>query len=204
MTLTKRQKELLDYLESHIRRRGYAPTLEEIGARFGLGSVATVHKHLSNLEQKGVIRRTWNRSRAIELVPLRRSVQATELPLLGRVAAGEPIEAMEVPDTIAIPQELAGGSNAYVLQVEGDSMIEEGIFDGDFIVVDGRRSASNGDTVVAVIDNAATVKKFYRERGRIRLQPANARLKPIFVRGANLEIRGVVVGLMRRYRRRPA
>jgi repressor LexA len=133
---------------------------------------------------------------------LRRQTRARELPLLGRVAAGEPIEAIEVPDTIAIPDELAAGPAGFVLQVQGDSMVDEGIFDGDFIVLDGRRAASNGDTVVAVIDGAATVKKFYRERGRIRLQPANARLQPIFVRGANLEIRGVVVGLMRRYPRR--
>jgi repressor LexA len=202
MTLTKRQKELLDYLEGYIRRRGYAPTLMEIGRRFGLGSVATVHKHLTNLAQKGAIRRKSHLSRAIELVPLRRQTRARELPLLGRVAAGEPIEAIEVPDTIAIPDELAAGPAGFVLQVQGDSMVDEGIFDGDFIVLDGRRAASNGDTVVAVIDGAATVKKFYRERGRIRLQPANARLQPIFVRGANLEIRGVVVGLMRRYPRR--
>jgi repressor LexA len=202
MILTKRQKELLDFLESHIRRRGYAPTLEEIGHRFGLGSVATVHKHLTNLEQKGAIRRKSNLSRAIELVPLRRQARAKELPLLGRVAAGEPIEAIEVPDAIAVPEELSAGPAGYVLQVQGDSMIDEGIFEGDYIVVDGRRTANNGDTVVAVIDGAATVKKFYRERGRIRLQPANARLQPIFVRGAGIEIRGVVVGLMRRYPRR--
>jgi repressor LexA len=202
MILTKRQKELLDFLESHIRRRGYAPTLEEIGHRFGLGSVATVHKHLTNLEQKGAIRRKSNLSRAIELVPLRRQARAKELPLLGRVAAGEPIEAIEVPDAIAVPEELSAGPAGYVLQVQGDSMIDEGIFEGDYIVVDGRRTANNGDTVVAVIDGAATVKKFYRERGRIRLQPANARLQPIFVRGAGIELRGVVVGLMRRYPRR--
>lgn len=201
MVLTKRQKELLDYLEQHIRRRGYAPTLEEIAARFGLGSVATVHKHLSNLQRKGLIRRKWNRSRAIELVPSRQRAAAVEVPLLGRVAAGAPIEAIEIEDSITVPEHFVRGSRTYVLRVQGDSMVEEGIFDGDFIVVDNRHVAANGETVVAVIDGAATVKKFYRERGRIRLQPANAQLEPIVVRDKGVEIRGVVVGLMRRYPR---
>ena len=202
MTLTKRQKELLDFIEGHIRRRGYAPTLQEIGQRFGLGSVATVHKHLANLEQKGAIRRKSHHSRAIELVPMRRRLQATELPLLGRAAAGSPIEAVEVPDTIAVPDELAPGKSTYVLEVQGDSMVDEGIFDGDYIVVASRQTASNGETVVAVVDGAATVKKFYRERGRVRLQPANEKMAPILVRDRNVQIRGVVVALMRRYRRR--
>lgn len=201
MVLTKRQKEFLDYIEQHIRRRGYAPTLEEIAQRFGLGSVATVHKHLSNLQRKGLIRRKWNRSRAIELVPVRQRAPAVEVPLLGRVAAGAPIEAIEVEDTIAVPEDLARGTRTYVLRVQGESMVEEGIFDGDYIVVDNRHVASNGDTVVAIIDGAATVKKFYRERGRIRLQPANAQLGPILVRDRDLEIRGVVVGLIRKYPR---
>ena len=201
MSLTKRQKQLLDYLDDHIRRRGYAPTLEEIGRRFRLASVATVHKHLSNLEHKGVIRRTWNRSRAIELVSDRRQVRAVELPLLGRVAAGTPIEAVEVQDTIAFPEELIRGNGTYALQVHGDSMVEEGILDGDYVVIDHRKVARNGETVVAIIDGAATIKKFYRERGRVRLQPANVKLDPIIVRGRDLEIRGVVVAVMRKYPR---
>jgi repressor LexA len=201
MILTKRQKELLDYLESHIRRRGYAPTLQEIGHRFGLGSVATVHKHLANLERKGAIRRKSHQSRAIELVPLRRRLMASELPLLGHVAAGEPIEVVEVPDTIAVPEELAAGKDSFVLEVKGNSMIDEGIFDGDYIVVASRQTAANGETVVAVIDGAATVKKFYRERGRIRLQPANDTVAPIVVRDRAVQIRGVVIALMRKYRR---
>jgi repressor LexA len=202
MVLTKRQKELLDHIDDHIRRRGYAPTLEEIGRHFRLGSVATVHKHLTNLQRKGLIRRKWNRSRSIELVPLHRRARAAEVPLLGRVAAGSPIEAIEVPETIAIPEAFARGANTYVLQVQGTSMVEDGILDGDYIVVDGRSVANNGETVVAVVDGAATVKKFYRERGRVRLQPANASLDPIIVRDRNTEIRGVVVAVIRKYPRR--
>jgi repressor LexA len=204
MVLTKRQKELLDYLEAHIRRRGYAPTLQEIAGHFHLDSIATVHKHLSNLQSKGLIRRKWNRNRSIELVSRRRSVRAQELPLLGRVAAGEPIEAIEVADTIAVPDELVPAGETYVLQVRGESMIEEGILDGDYVVVDARPTAHNGETVVAVVDGAATVKKFYRERGRIRLEPANSKVRPIVVRDRNVEIRGVVVAVMRKYARRKA
>ncbi len=199
MTLTKRQKELLDYLEGHIRRRGYAPTLEEIGRHLRLESIATVHKHLSNLEEKGVIRRTWNRSRAIEIVPRHRSVRAVELPLLGRVAAGIPIEAIEIQDTIAVPEDLARPGDAYVLQVRGDSMVDEGILDGDYVVVHRRATANNGETAVVVIDGAATVKKFYRERGHVRLQPANPELDPIILRDRDVDVKGVVVAVMRKY-----
>ncbi len=202
MILTKRQKEILDFLDTHIRRRGYAPTLEEICKRFGLGSVATVHKHLANLEDKGAIRRQMHRSRAIEIVPERRRVRAAELPLLGRVAAGIPIEAIEVQDTIGVPEEFIRNADTYVLQVQGNSMVDDGIFDGDYVVVERRQTAANGDTVVAIVDGAATVKKFYRERSRIRLEPANADTPPIVVRNRDIEIRGVVVALLRRYRRR--
>lgn len=204
MMLTKRQKELLDFLSSHIRRRGYAPTLEEIADHLQLDSVATVHKHLSNLERKGAIRRKWNRSRAIEIVPKHASARAVELPLLGRVAAGEPIEAVTTADTIAIPEELVRRNETYVLRVRGDSMIDEGILDGDYVVVEDRKTANNGETAVVVIDGAATVKKFYRERGRVRLQPANPNLDPIYVRDRALEVRGVVVAVMRKCTRRQA
>jgi repressor LexA len=197
--LTRRQKELLDYLDGHIRRRGYAPTLAEICTRFGLTSVATAHKHLANLERKGAIRRHAHRSRAVEVLPAHRRAATIELPLLGRVAAGIPIEAVETSDTIAVPEEISRGRAAFVLKVQGDSMIDEGILDGDYIVVDGRPTATNGDTVVAVIDGGATVKKFFRERGRVRLQPANAAQAPIVVRDREVTLRGVVVGLLRKY-----
>lgn len=202
MILTKRQKQLFDYLDDHIATHGYAPTLEEIGAHFGLSSLATVHKHLTNLESKGLIRRKLNHSRAIELVRQKKKAAAVELPLLGRVAAGAPIEAIETPESISVPEDLVRRENSFVLRVKGDSMIEDGILDGDFVVVESRPQAENGETVVAVVEGAATVKRFYRERGgKIRLQPANQRMEPILVRDRDLVIRGVVVALLRRLRR---
>jgi repressor LexA len=200
MTLTKRQKEILDFIEDGIRSNGYAPTLEEIGARFGLRSLATVHKHVSNLEAKGLVRRKWNHSRAIELVANRRRIRAVELPLLGRVAAGHPIEAIEGNDCIEVPESLVRRRDSYVLKVVGDSMIDEGILEGDHIVVEEKPEPANGDMVVASIEGEATVKRFYREaKGAIRLQPANDRYQPIVVRDRDVQIRGVVVAVLRKY-----
>jgi len=200
MILTKRQKEIFDYIEAAIQDNGYAPTLEEIGQRFNLRSLATVHKHVSNLEAKGLIRRKWNHSRAIEVVNRRRKARAVELPLLGRVAAGRPIEALEGDDTIEVPESLVRRRNTYVLKVAGDSMVDDGILDGDLIVVEERPEPNNGDMVVASIDGEATVKRFYREgRGAVRLEPANPRYKPIIVRDRDLQIRGVVVAVLRKY-----
>ncbi len=199
-TLTKRQKQLLDYLDEYIVAHGIAPTFEEIGEHFHLSSPATVHKHLSNLEEKGVIRRKWNFSRAIEIVRRKPAGRAVALPLLGSVAAGRPIEALETEESFVVPEEFVRRRNTFVLRVKGESMIDEGICDGDYVVVEERQSAENGETVVAVINGAATVKKFYRESGdRVRLQPANERLVPIVVAAADLEIRGVVVAVMRKY-----
>jgi repressor LexA len=198
--LTKRQKEMVDYLDAYIREHGYAPTLEEIGRAFRLSSLATVHKHLTNLERKGVIRRKWNRSRALDVVPQQRRTQAVELPLLGRVAAGAPIEPLEDTDTIAVPEELVGRGETFVLRVKGRSMVKEGILDGDYIVVQSRTNAENGETVVALVRGEATVKRFYREKaGMVRLQPANDEMAPILARASDVEIRGVVVAVMRKY-----
>jgi repressor LexA len=200
-TLTKRQKQLVDFLKNYISEHGYAPTLSEVGQYFGLSSLATVHKHLHNLEQKGFIRRMHNHSRALEITPERRATGARELSLLGLVAAGAPIEAIERNDTISVPDEFVRRDNTFCLRVKGDSMVEDGIRDGDYIIVEGRDAANNGETVVALIGGEATVKKFYREQGgRIRLQPANATMAPIVVNEGDLAIRGVVVGLMRHYR----
>ena len=199
-TLTKRQKEILDFIEQSITKNGYAPTLEEIGERFELRSMATVHKHLSNLETKGLIRRKWNHSRAIEITDDRARPASVTLPLLGRVAAGHPIEAIQGSDTIDIPQNLVRKRDSYALRVSGDSMMEEGILDGDIIVVEERPDPTNGDVVVATVDGEATGKRFYREKnGTVRLQPSNANYKPIIVDGGDLKIRGAVVGLVRRY-----
>ena len=201
MYLTRRQKEILDFLDKHISRKGYAPTIEEIGDHFGLSSLATVHKHLSNLQSKGLVKRDWNRSRALELVPTRVAVQAVELPLLGRVAAGSPIEAITASETIFVPEDMVGRRDTYVLQVKGDSMIDEQIRDGDFVIVENRKSARDGEMVIALVDGEnATLKKLYREGGgMVRLQPANARLKPIVLDQDRLAIQGVVIGVLRKY-----
>ncbi len=198
-TLTKRQKEILDFIENGIAEHGYAPTLDEIGRQFELRSLATVHKHVANLEAKGMIRRKWNHSRAIELVEKKRKVRAIELPLLGRVAAGSPIEAIEGDDTIEVPESFVRKREAYVLRVVGDSMVDEGILDGDHIVVEERPEPNNGDMVVASIDGEATVKRFYREGRTVRLQPANPKYQPILVRDRDLQVRGVVVAVLRKY-----
>lgn len=201
MILTKRQKEIVDFLDGYIAEKGYAPTLEEIGAHFRLSSLATVHKHLTNLEDKGLIKRKWNHSRALEIVSQKKKAAAVDLPMLGRVAAGEPIEAIEVPGSIAVPENLVRREDSFVLQVKGESMVEDGILDGDYIVVEARQIAQNGEVVVAIVDGQATVKRFFRDKGgKIRLQPANARMEPIVVRDKDLEIRGLVVAVLRRYR----
>lgn len=198
-TLTKRQKEILDFLEECIARDGYAPTLEEIGQRFDLSSMATVHKHLSNLEEKGLIRRKWNHSRAIEVATAPQA-GTTTLRLLGTVAAGRPIEAIEGGDTIDVPPELVGRRETWALRVKGDSMQDEGILDGDIIVVEEKPDARPGELVVATVDNHATVKRFYREKdGSVRLQPSNASHQPIVVTDGDLQVRGAVIGLIRRY-----
>jgi repressor LexA len=201
MHLTRRQKEILDFVAQHISRKGYAPTIEEIGGHFGLSSLATVHKHLSNLQEKGLIKRAWNRSRALELVPSGMTVRAVELPLMGRVAAGSPIEAVQSSETIWVPEDMLGRGETYVLQVKGDSMIEEQIRDGDYVIVEDRRDARDGEMVIALIDGeSATLKKLFREAGgRVRLQPANAAMDPIYVDAERLRVQGVVIGVLRKY-----
>ena len=201
MHLTRRQKEILDYLGGYIDEHGYAPTIEEIGEHFGLSSLATVHKHLSNLQEKGLIKRAWNRSRALELVPSEMTVRAVELPLMGRVAAGSPIEAVQSSETIWVPEDMVGRGDTYVLQVKGDSMIEEQIRDGDYVIVEDRSTARDGEMVIALLDGEnATLKKLYREPGgRIRLQPANSQMDPIYVDAERMRVQGVVIGVLRKY-----
>jgi repressor LexA len=199
--LTKRQREILDYLNEFIQQHGYAPSLEEIGRRFNLSSLATVHKHLTNLQDKGFIRRSWNRSRSVELLPSRGGGRAVELPMLGYVAAGMPIEAVTTAESIAVPESLISGKrDTYVLRVRGDSMIEEQIRDGDWVIVEDRKSADNGEMVIALVEgNDVTLKTFYWENGRIRLQPANATMQPILLDPDTVQIQGVIVGVMRKY-----
>ena len=202
MPLTKRQKQIVDYLADYIQNNGFAPSFEEIAEHFSFNSLATVHEHLTNLERKGFIRRSHNESRSIEMVPPRGQTGATELPLLGAVAAGEPIEALMSGETMAVPNDLIPRRGAsYVLRVRGNSMIDEHIEDGDFVVVNGRNTADNGEMVIALISGtSATVKRLYRESGGwIRLQPANEKMRPIRAHENDVLIQGVVVGVIRKY-----
>jgi repressor LexA len=202
MPLTKRQSEILKYLQEHIRDRGYAPSFEEIAEQFSFQSLATVHEHLTNLERKGYIHRTHNESRAIEVLPPKGQSGATEVPLLGRVAAGTPIESLTSNETIAVPDQLLPrrGPN-YALKVQGESMIDEHIMDGDYVVVHGKQAADNGEMVIALVNGSeATVKRFYREQGGwIRLQPANPTMQPMRFQERDVLIQGVVVGVIRKY-----
>jgi repressor LexA len=202
MPLTKRQKEILDYIRSFIEAKEYAPSFEEIAESFGYSSLATVHEHLSNLERKGYIRKSYNESRSIELVEHDAPSVSVELPLLGAVAAGMPIEAIRDDETLAVPHDMVSRRrDNYVLRVEGNSMIEEQIRDGDYIVVQAQHTAEDGQMVVALVEGeSATVKKLYREPGgRIRLQPANPTMEPIYVDARHVRIQGVVVGVIRKY-----
>lgn len=201
MHLTKRQKHIYDFIASSIKDNGYAPSIVEIGEHFGLSSPATVHKHLTNLEAKGLLRRLKNMSRAIELTNQgEEDHSAVNVPLLGCIVAGAPLETYAVEDTISIPSDMIGRKRTYVLKVKGDSMIEEGIHDGDFVIIDERNTAENGETVVALINNeSATLKKYYRENGQVRLQPANSSMEPIMVPADQLAIQGVVIGLLRKF-----
>jgi repressor LexA len=200
MPLTKRQRQILDYIQSFIESYGYSPSFEEIARNFGYSSLATVHEHLSNLENKGYLRKNYNKSRSLEPVQVM-SALAVELPLLGSVAAGLPIEAIEQQETIAVPHDMLRSGNNYVLRVKGDSMIDEQIRDGDYIVVNSRQVADAGEMVVALVNGeSATVKKYYRERdGRIRLQPANPTMLPMFFQEEEVQIQGIVVAVIRKY-----
>lgn len=202
MPLTKRQKEILDHIGTFIEDRGYAPSFEEIAEHFGYSSLATVHEHLSNLERKGYIRKAYNESRSIELVEPENAIPAIPLPLLGTVAAGLPIEAIQDDESLAVPPDMVRrGRENYVLRVQGNSMIDEQIRDGDYIVVASQDTAQDGQMVVALVrGDSATVKKLYREPGnRIRLQPANPAMTAMIEDARDVQIQGVVVGVIRKY-----
>src|SRR5271170_5186692 len=207
MTLTKRQKEVLDFLVAFHNKHGYSPSFEEMARSLRLTSLATVHKHVTTLERKGFIRRGYNQSRSIEVLQLPKPVReqvldrhTIELPLAGRIAAGRPLEAVEDNETISLA-DFAHGQNTFVLQVKGESMREDHILDGDYIVVEQTQVANPGEIVVALVgEDEATVKRFYREpAGKIRLQPANSTMAPIMVAAADVKIQGRVVGVLRKY-----
>jgi len=201
MYLTARQRELYEFLQDYIARKGEAPTYEEIGRALKLKSTNAVAKHLKTLEEKGYVRSPWgNRKRALSLVE--HGTPSFAIPLLGTVAAGKPIEPVEQAEKIEIPRSLLGSGENFALKVRGDSMIDDGIRDGDVVIVRRQVMAENGDTVVAVVDGEATVKRFYRKGDRVELRPANPALAPLFLDASvgTLEIRGVVVGLIRKFR----
>ena len=197
-TLTKRQKQIYDFTKSYISRKGFSPTLEEIKKHFRLSSLSTIHQHIETLSEKGFITKDDNSARGIGLAE--KAAKLVKIPLLGTIAAGRPIEAIQEKETIAIPQnKLPRNGEFYALRVVGDSMIEEGINNGDVVLVKQQATADNGQKVVALINNhEATLKKFYKERGHIRLQPANKSMEPlIFRNGRDVSIQGIVIDVVR-------
>ena len=201
MKLTPKQKTFLAYIYRYMEAWGRSPSFDEICSEFGFRSYNTVTTYLRLLERKGYIRlpRQKNRKRAIEVIsPV--ETRRFEFPLLGRVAAGKPIEAVEDVDVIDVPPSMIGKGNFFVLQVKGDSMTEEGILDGDFVVIRKQSTAENGETVVALINNEATLKKYFKRKNHVELRPAHSGMAPILVRGGDLHIEGKVVGVIRRYR----
>jgi repressor LexA len=208
MALTKRQKEFLDFLSGFLEKRGYSPSYEEIAEGLNLASLATVHKHILALESKHYLKRGFNQSRSLEVTPKfydeqrqhRQMPQGTEVPLLGRIAAGAPVEAIAGQDTLNFA-DFTGNAETYALQVRGDSMIEDHICDGDFVLVERATQARDGDIVVALVDGMeTTLKRFYAEPGdRVRLQPANASMQPIFVPRSSVAIQGKLLAVLRKY-----
>jgi repressor LexA len=207
MALTRRQKEVMDFLSEFIAKHGYSPSYEEIASGLGLASLATVHKHVQALESKQYIRRNYNHSRSLEISEryfseerARQPVSLTGIPLLGRIAAGAPVEAVTNPETLHF-SDFVGHEDTFALKVRGESMIDDHICNGDFVLVERTGSVRNGDIVVALVDGSeTTLKRYYADPdGRVRLQPANASMSPIFVNPANLEIQGRVLAVMRKY-----
>lgn len=206
MAITKRQREIYDFLYDFVQKNGYSPSFEEIGQGMGLSSLATVHKHISNLEKKGLLKRDYNRSRSIDVLPVRglfkrqaKGASETVLPLVGRIAAGQPIEAVENPETISLG-DITRSKDVFVLQVKGQSMQDEHIVEGDYVLVEKTNTAPDGEIVVALVEGTdATLKRLYREGTNIRLQPSNSAMKPIIVASRSVQVQGRVIGVLRKY-----
>ncbi|MBW4028433.1 MAG: transcriptional repressor LexA [Acidobacteria bacterium] len=200
MALTRRQKEVLDYISSFVQRNGYSPSFEEIARGLDLKSLATVHKHISNLQTKGFLERAHNRSRSIDVLPPRtRQRSAERLPLMGRIAAGYPVEAMETTESISL-SDITGNKEVFALEVRGDSMRDEHIVNGDYVLVERTQKAREGEIVVALVRGAeTTLKRYYIEGNLIRLQPSNTEMDPIFVPATDVSIQGRVLGMLRKY-----
>jgi len=197
--LTPKQKQVFDYIARHIEERGFAPSQQEIARAFGFRSLGTVQNYLVRLEREGLLERNWNARRGLQLNI--KPEQGLKLPLAGTVAAGKPIEAIETPDIIEVPPTMVGPGEHFVLRVAGDSMIGDGIIDGDYVVVRKQATAEHGQTVVALLDNEATVKRLHRRGGQFELHPANPSMQPIIVDDPEtFRIEGVVVGVIRHYR----
>lgn len=199
--LTERQRDILAFIREHKASKGVAPTHKEICEAFGFSSYGTVYKHLSLLERKGLIRRDSNQKRGVELVEesASGSPEVKQLPFFGFIAAGQPLDVVPGDEVITVPQELTGRGENYVLKVKGESMIEDGIHDGDFVIINQRARADNGEMVVALLNGEVTLKRYYAEGNRVRLQPANSMMSPIFAPRDQVAVQGVVVGLMRRF-----
>ena len=200
MAITRRQKEVLDFLTGFVQKNGYSPSYEEIARGLGLSSLATVHKHVTNLQAKGLLQRAHNRSRSIDVLPARpRGKAAERLPLMGRIAAGQPVEAIETAESISLG-DIIGNREVFALEVRGDSMRDEHIVSGDYVLVERTRTAREGEIVVALVDGTdATLKRFYREGDMVRLQPSNAEMAPIYASAASVTIQGKVLGMLRKY-----
>jgi len=201
MAVTRRQKEILDFLESFVARNGYSPSFEEIARGMGLKSLATVHKHITNLEKKGMLDRVHNRSRSIDVLPPgTRTRSSDRLPLAGRIAAGLPVETSENPESISL-HDVVGNRDVFALEVRGDSMRDEHIINGDYVLVERTRTARQGEIVVALVHGSeTTLKRFYPEGHLVRLQPANIEMEPIYVPASQVTIQGRVLGVLRRYK----
>ncbi len=200
--LTPKQKNVLTFIHNYLSEFGYSPTIAEICHGIGVSSTSTVHKHLKILIEKGYLDSMPGRSRGLTLktTPIEYTA-CIEVPLLGRVTAGLPIEMNEIPDTISLPETMLGHGETFVLEVRGESMIDEAIKDGDYVIVEKRDSARNGDMVIACIDNnEVTLKRIYREGQKVRLQPSNPTMKPIIIENRDVTIKGIVIGILRKYR----
>lgn len=195
MSLTPKQQQVLRFINEQLEDRGVSPTLREIAEHFGFSSLGTVQNYLIRLKDHGMIKSEWNGKRSLKPTP-----STKMLPLLGRVAAGVPIEAIEIPELIEIPSYLRPEGECFVLEVTGQSMKDDGVYDGDYVIIKKQHSAQNGQTVVALIDNEATIKRYYKHKDYVELRPANPDFKPIVVRSDHFKIEGVVVGLIRNFR----
>ena len=199
MAITRRQKEVLDFIRNFVERCGYSPSFEEIAHGLDLSSLATVHKHISNLERKGLLQRAHNRSRSIDLIPERKKSMIQEIPMLGRIAAGHPVEAIETRETLSL-NDIVDNKAVFALEVRGESMRDDHIMHGDYVLVEKAQTARQGEIVVALVDGSdATLKRYYLEGSVVRLQPANAEMEPIYVPAARVAIQGRVLAIVRKF-----